>query len=82
MKSTGIVRKTDELGRICLPKDLRRTLDIEEKDAMEIFTDNDRIILRKYAPGCSACGAVDVPLKQVERVQLCAGCLAVAKKLG
>lgn len=48
MKSTGIVRKVDELGRVVLPIELRRTLGIMEKDAIEIFVDEDKIILRKY----------------------------------
>ena len=52
MKSTGIVRKVDELGRIVLPIELRRNLDIAERDGMEIFVENDRIILRKYEPAC------------------------------
>ncbi|HLQ71150.1 MAG TPA: AbrB/MazE/SpoVT family DNA-binding domain-containing protein [Bacillota bacterium] len=51
MKSTGIVRKVDELGRVVLPIELRRTLDIHEKDPMEIFMDDDKIILTKYKPG-------------------------------
>lgn len=51
MKSTGIVRKVDELGRIVLPIELRRTLEINIKDSIEIFTDEDQIILQKYAPG-------------------------------
>ena len=50
MKSTGIVRKLDELGRITLPKELRRTLSIDERDPMEIYIEEDRIILRKYEP--------------------------------
>jgi len=56
MKSTGIVRKVDELGRIVLPIELRRTLDIEEKDALEIYVDGDSIILKKYEPSCVFCG--------------------------
>ena len=56
MKSTGIVRKVDELGRIVLPIELRRTLGIEEKDRIEIFVDGDSVILRKYQPGCVLCG--------------------------
>ncbi|MCA1012803.1 AbrB/MazE/SpoVT family DNA-binding domain-containing protein [Halobacillus halophilus] len=48
MKSTGIVRKVDELGRVVLPMELRRSLDIREKDPVEIFVDNQRIILQKY----------------------------------
>lgn len=55
MKSTGIVRKVDELGRIVLPIELRRTLGIEEKDRIEIFVDGDSIILRKYQPACIFC---------------------------
>lgn len=50
MKSTGIVRKVDELGRIVLPKELRRTLGIKEKDPVEIYIDGDKIILKKYLP--------------------------------
>ena len=55
MKSTGIVRKVDELGRIVLPIEMRRTLDIEERDSLEIFVDGDSIILKKYQPACIFC---------------------------
>lgn len=50
MKSTGIVRKLDELGRITLPIELRRTLGVSERDPLEIFVDEDKIVLRKYEP--------------------------------
>jgi len=56
MKSTGIVRKVDELGRVVIPIELRRTLDIEEKDSLEIYVDGDKIIFRKYEPACIFCG--------------------------
>ena len=56
MKSTGIVRKVDELGRIVLPIEIRRTLDIEVKDALEIYVDGAQIILKKYEPACIFCG--------------------------
>lgn len=56
MKSTGVVRKVDELGRIVLPIELRRTMGI---DALEIYTDGDQIILKKYEPGCLFCGNVE-----------------------
>jgi len=59
MKSTGIVRKVDELGRIVIPIELRRTLGIEEKDALEIYVDNEKIILKKYEPACVFCGSAD-----------------------
>lgn len=55
MKSTGIVRKVDELGRIVLPIELRRTLGIEEKDRIEIFVEGDSVVLRKYQPTCIFC---------------------------
>ena len=51
-KSTGIVRKVDELGRIVLPIELRRTLDIAEKDSLEIYVDGASIVLKKYQPAC------------------------------
>ena len=50
MKSTGIVRKVDELGRVVIPIELRRTLGIEEKDSLEIYVDDETIILKKYKP--------------------------------
>ncbi len=55
MKSTGIIRKVDDLGRIVLPIELRRTLDIAERDELEIYMENDRIILQKYEPACIFC---------------------------
>lgn len=50
MKSTGIVRKMDELGRVVIPVELRRTLEIAERDPLEIFVEDERIILQKYEP--------------------------------
>ncbi len=59
MKSTGIVRKVDELGRVVLPIELRRNLDIHEKDALEIFVDDEKIILKKYEPADIFSGSMD-----------------------
>ena len=59
MKSTGIVRKVDELGRIVLPIEIRKVMDIKEKDSIEIFTDTDQIILKKYHPACVFCNDAD-----------------------
>jgi AbrB family transcriptional regulator, transcriptional pleiotropic regulator of transition state genes len=60
MKSTGIVRKVDELGRVVIPIELRRTLGIAEKDALEIYVDDEKIILKKYKPNmtCQVTGEV------------------------
>ena len=57
MKSTGIVRKVDELGRIVLPIELRRTLNIDIKDSIEIYVENDSIVLKKFEPTCIFCGS-------------------------
>lgn len=63
MKATGIVRRVDELGRVVIPIELRRVFGIEEKDGLEIFTDSDQIVLRKYEPACLFCGsAVEVSI--------------------
>ena len=59
MKSIGIVRKVDELGRIVLPIETRRQLGLEAKDGVEIFVDEDRIVLSKYTPFCVFCGSSD-----------------------
>ncbi len=59
MKSTGVVRKVDELGRIVLPVSIRATMNIKEKDSLEIFTDENRIILQKYEPSCTFCANAD-----------------------
>lgn len=58
-KATGIVRKVDELGRVVLPIELRRTMGIAEKDAIEIYVDDERIILKKYEPACIFTGSAE-----------------------
>lgn len=73
MKSTGIVRKVDELGRIVIPIELRRNLDIDVRDSLEIFVDNEHIILKKYTPSCIFCGqAKDV--KDYKDKKICPDC--------
>ena len=85
MKSTGIIRRIDELGRIVLPVELRRILDIKsckekgssnksDSDAVEIFVDGEEIILRKYVPGCHCCGNMD-NLVEVMGLKICPECL-------
>jgi len=79
MKSTGIVRKVDELGRVVLPIELRRTLDIAEKDALEIYVDGPTIILKKYEPACIFCGdAKDVIVYKGKNI--CPSCMKELKK--
>ncbi len=79
MKSTGIVRRIDELGRIVLPIELRNKMDIKTRDSIEIFVDEDRIVLKKYEPACLFCGnADDVILYRGKLV--CRKCLAEMNK--
>ncbi len=79
MKSTGIVRKIDELGRVVIPVELRRMLDLEIKDSVEIFTENNMIFFKKYEPGCIFCGeARDVV--NVKGKTLCPTCIEAIKK--
>ena len=74
MKSTGVVRKVDELGRIVIPIELRRNLSIAEKDALEIYVDGESIILKKYEPACIFCGnAKDIKVFQGKNI--CPECL-------
>jgi transcriptional pleiotropic regulator of transition state genes len=75
MKSTGIVRKVDELGRIVLPIELRRTLDINEKDSLEIYVDEGSIILRKYHPSCIFCDSTQDVI-QYKGKNICRRCVA------
>ena len=74
MKSTGIIRKVDELGRIVLPIELRRTLDISERDELEIYMENDRIILQKFDPACIFCGSFR-NLVQYRKKNVCQDCV-------
>ena len=80
MKSTGIVRKVDELGRIVLPIEMRRTLDIAERDALEIYVDGPSVILKKYEPSCVFCDSVkDVRVFHGKNV--CPRCISELKGL-
>jgi len=81
MKSTGIVRKVDELGRIVLPKELRMTLNIKEKDPLEIYVDNSTIVLKKYEPACIFCNNAEDVINYKGH-NICKSCLQkIADKL-
>lgn len=73
MKATGIVRKIDELGRIVLPMELRRTLGIEIKDPLEIYVESDAILLKKYNPSCIICGSMK-ELSDFQGKNICKKC--------
>lgn len=78
-KATGIVRKVDELGRVVIPIELRRTLGIEEGDALEIYVDGEQIIFKKYERGCLFCGNME-GLVEMEGKFVCPGCITKLKK--
>lgn len=79
MKSIGIVRKVDELGRIVIPMELRRTLGIAEKDAVEIFVDGEQIVMKKYNSSCIFCGEARNVISYKGK-NICKDCLEEIKK--
>ena len=79
MRSLGIVRNLDQLGRLVIPKETRKVFDINEGDPVEIFTDGDKIILKKYNPGCHCCGSMD-HLTEVLGLKICPKCLKEFEK--
>jgi transcriptional pleiotropic regulator of transition state genes len=74
MKSTGIVRRVDELGRVVLPIELRRTLNISDKDSLEIYVDGEKIVLKKYEPACIFCGNAE-GIETFRGKNICRTCL-------
>ena len=81
MKSTGIVRRIDGLGRFVLPIELRRLLELDTDSSIEIFTDDDAIILKKYQPSCIFCGEARDVTPYMGR-NICAACLKKLRALG
>lgn len=79
LKSTGIVRKVDQLGRIVIPVELRRNLNVDTEDPMEIFVDEDLIILKKYEPSCIFCGQAR-NLEIFKNKKICPSCLEDLKE--
>lgn len=79
MKSTGIVRKIDELGRIVLPKELRRTLGLNDRESVEIYVDQDAIILKKFKSTCVLCGDNE-DLLDFKGKSICQKCMDELKK--
>ena len=74
MKSTGIVRNVDELGRIVIPKEMRRQMGITSSDPVEIFVEGDRIILEKYRPCCHFCSSQD-EIVEFKGKMICKACI-------
>lgn len=80
MKSTGIVRKLDELGRIVLPVELRRKLGIDIRDAMELKVDGCYVVLQKYKPKCVFCKSTE-NVVEIKDKMICQDCLNDLKNL-
>lgn len=80
MKERGIVRRVDELGRVVLPIELRRSLDLNERDRVEIRAEDDRIILRKFESNCCFCGN-DKELREFRGKLLCPKCIKAIGEL-
>lgn len=80
MKATGVVRKLDSLGRIVIPKELRNAYDVNIGDSLEIFVDDDTVILKKYEPACTLCGNASNTI-HFKGKNLCRGCLEELKDL-
>ena len=79
MKSTGIVRRIDELGRVVHPIELRRTMNLEVRDPVEIFMEGDSIVLRKVESACLFCGGIR-QLTEFRGKQICSDCLRQLKE--
>ena len=81
MTSTGIVRRIDSVGRFVLPIELRRTLQIEDSDSLEIFVEDNTIVLKKYQPACIFCGnARDITLYKGKNI--CSECIRTLQENG
>lgn len=74
MKSTGMVRQVDKLGRIVLPKEMRKVFHIENEDYLEIYVEDNKIILQKYEPTCIFCGSSE-NVKEYKDKNICASCI-------
>ena len=73
MKATGIVRQIDDLGRVVIPKELRKTMNLKRKDSLEIFVEKDNIIFTKYEKGCIFCGDLSNTFEYAGRT-ICKNC--------
>ncbi len=80
MKATGIVRPVDPLGRVVIPVELRRNLNIKTDDSLEVFVDGEYIMLKKYEPTCIFCGSSE-DISDLRGKKVCKSCLAELKKI-
>lgn len=79
MRATGYVRKVDELGRVVLPKELRKSCNLHAQDQYEIFIDGQSILIERYYPRCVFCGNIE-PIKEYKGKKICGRCLNELEK--
>lgn len=80
MRATGMVRKIDDLGRMVVPKEIRENLGWEMNDSIEIFVDEDAVLLKKYRKGCFICGNVTDESVNIKHINLCDECIRKLKE--
>lgn len=82
MKSIGIIRNIDEMGRVCLPQETRKMLNMDSGDPIEFYVQDDAIVIKRYQKGCTFCGSTE-GVKDFYGRKLCRGCMdKIAKVLG
>lgn len=81
MKATGIVRRIDDLGRIVIPKELRRTLGINDGDPLEVFVNGKQVVFQKYEPGCNVCGNSGEIEQVLFGTRICRDCVAAIRSI-
>jgi transcriptional pleiotropic regulator of transition state genes len=81
MKAIGIVRNVDALGRIVIPKEMREKFDMEVGNPVEIFADDDSVVLKSYKPACFFCGEPDESLLEYQGKKICRKCLKTIQSL-
>ncbi len=81
MKSTGIVRKTNSLGRLIIPKEIRKSLQLNENEPMEIYVDGEYIIAKRYSPGCLLCGEIENTIV-IHKKKVCKQCISELMEQG
>ncbi len=78
MKTLAMVRKIDDLGRVVIPCELRRAMELDKGDALEMYLEEDRLVMRKFAPACIFCGGIE-ELMTYEGRNLCSNCIRIIK---
>ncbi len=79
MKTPGLIRKVDALGRIVIPSELRQAMELQQGDALELYLEEDRLVMKKFAPACIFCGGI-ARLVTYEGKNICGRCVDILKQ--